>query len=77
MTDDERRLMQFEEAHPRNDRRKEAAIRSELSMSWVRYRQLLGRLVARPDVLEEYASVANRVVRATAAGVARRAARTF
>lgn len=75
MTDDDRKLMEFEEAHPRNDRRKEAAIRSELSMSWVRYRQLLGRLVTRPDVLEQFASVAHRVERATAAGVARRAAR--
>lgn len=69
--------MAFEEANPRNDRRKEAAIRTELAMSWVRYRQLLVRLVSRADVLEEYASVAHRVQRATAAGVASRAARRF
>jgi len=74
MTDDDRKLLAFEETHPRNDRRKEAAIRTELSMSWVRYRQVLSRLVVRPDVLEEYASVAHRVERATAASVARRAA---
>jgi hypothetical protein len=77
MTDDERKLMAFEEANPRNDRRKEAAIRTELAMSWIRYRQLLVRLVSRSDVLEEYASVAHRVQRATAAGVASRAARRF
>jgi len=75
MTDEDRKLLDFEEAHPRNDRRKEAAIRTELSMSWVRYRQVLARLIVRPEVLEHYASVAHRVERATTAGVARRAAR--
>jgi hypothetical protein len=75
MTDDDRKLLEFEEAHPRNDRRKEAAIRTELSMSWIRYRQVLSRLIVRPEVLEQYATVAHRVERATVAGVARRAAR--
>lgn len=75
MTEDERRLMDFEESHPRNDRRKEAAITTELSMSWIRYRQLLGRLVQREDVLAAYAAVTHRVERATAAAVDRRAAR--
>ncbi|PYY32336.1 DUF3263 domain-containing protein [Curtobacterium sp. MCBD17_030] len=77
MIDSERAVLAFEEQHPRNDRVKEAAIRTELDMSWVRYRQLLGRLVARPDVLEEYAVVAHRVQRATERGAASRAARTF
>lgn len=77
MTDDERKLLDFEESNPRNDRRKEGAIRSELAMSWVRYRQVLIRLVRRQDVLAEYASVAHRVSEATAAAVARRAARRF
>ena len=77
MIDSERAILAFEEQHPRNDRTKEAAIRTELSMSWVRYRQLLGRLVQRPDVLEEYAVVAHRVERATTAAVAARAQRTF
>jgi hypothetical protein len=77
MTDDDRRLMAFEEAHPRNDRRKEAAIQTELSMTWVRYQQILLRLVGRQDVLEEFAPVAHRVERATAARVATRAAHRF
>jgi hypothetical protein len=75
MTNDERLILDFEEAHPRNDRRKEGAIRTELSMSWVRYQQRLLGLVRREDVLAEYAQVAHRVARATAAGVTRRAAR--
>lgn len=77
MTDDERRILEFEEANPRDDRRKEAAIRTTFAMSWVRYRQLLVGLVQREDVLAEHAVVAHRVQRATAAGVARRAARRF
>jgi hypothetical protein len=77
MTNDERQILEFEEAHPRDDRRKEGAIRSELSMSWVRYRQRLLGLVVREDVLAEYAVVANRVRRATTAAVARRAAHRF
>lgn len=77
MTDDEKRMLEFEEAHPRNDRRKEGDIRAQLSMSWVRYQQRLLRLVRREDVLAEYAVVAHRVERATTTAVARRAARRF
>jgi hypothetical protein len=77
MIDSERAVLAFEEQHPRNDRTKEAAIRTELDMSWVRYRQVLGRLVRRPDVLEEYAVVAHRVQRATSRAVSARASRRF
>ncbi|WIA96425.1 DUF3263 domain-containing protein [Curtobacterium sp. MCBA15_004] len=77
MTDDERRILEFEESHPRYDRRKEGDIRSELSMSWVRYRQVLLGLVGRQDVVAEFPIVTRRVVEATAAAVARRAARRF
>lgn len=77
MTDEDRQLLDFEEANPRNDRRKEAAIRTVLSMSWVRYQQRLLGLVRRADVLAEYAVVVHRVQRATAAAVDRRAARRF
>ncbi|MGW8430921.1 DUF3263 domain-containing protein [Curtobacterium citreum] len=77
MTNDERRILEFEEGHPRHDRRKEGDIRSELSMSWVRYRQVLLGLVRRQDVVAEFPLVARRVEEATAAAVARRAARRF
>lgn len=75
MIDSERAILTFEEQHPRNDRTKEAAIRTELGVSWVRYRQLLLRLVGRRDVVKEFPIVAHRVARVTAESVANRAAR--
>ncbi|PZE34029.1 DUF3263 domain-containing protein [Curtobacterium sp. MCSS17_006] len=77
MTGDERAVLTFEEQHPRNDRRKEAAIRTELAVSWVRYRQVLLRLTAREDVVAEFPVVAHRVQRATERALAARATRTF
>ncbi|QKS21013.1 DUF3263 domain-containing protein [Curtobacterium sp. Csp1] len=77
MNDDERTILAFEEQHPRNDRGKEAAVRAELGLSWVRYRQVLLQLVRRQDVLEAFPVVAHRVIRSTEAGVRARAARTF
>ncbi|WP_181420123.1 DUF3263 domain-containing protein [Curtobacterium sp. MCPF17_003] len=77
MTDDERAILVFEEQRPRNDRGKEAAVRVEFGVSWVRYQQQLLRLVARDDVLAEFAPVAHRVQRVTADRVAARAARRF
>lgn len=77
MNDTERAVLAFEELHPRNDRTKEADIRNELGMSWVRYRQLLGKLVQRPDVLSEFAVVAHRVQRSTDDATQQRAARSF
>ena len=77
MNDDERAILLFEEQHPRNDRTKEAAVRDVLGISWVRYRQVLLRLVRRRDVLEEYPVVAHRVIRTTDAGVRARASRSF
>lgn len=77
MTDDERAILVFEERRPRNDRGKEAAVREVFGVSWVRYQQRLLGLVAREDVLAEFAPVAHRVQRVTAERVAARAARRF
>lgn len=77
MTDDERAILVFEEQRPRNDRSKEAAVREVFGVSWVRYQQRLLGLVAREDVVAEFASVAHRVQRVTAARTAARAARRF
>ncbi|MBA8988954.1 hypothetical protein FHW23_000186 [Curtobacterium pusillum] len=77
MTDDERAILRFEEQHPRSDRAKEAAVREVFGVSWVRYRQVLLRLVRRQGVLEEFPIVAHRVIRTTAAGVRGRASRSF
>ena len=77
MTDEERAILVFEEQRPRNDRSKEAAVRVEFGVSWVRYQQRLLRLVAREDVVAEFASVAGRVRRATEQRAALRGARRF
>jgi hypothetical protein len=77
MTDEERTILMFEEEHPRNDRRKEAAVRDAFGVSWVRYQQRLLQLVRREDVLEEFAPVAHRVQRVTEQRTALRAARAF
>lgn len=77
MTDDERAILAFEERHPRNDRSKEAAARTELGLSWVRYRQILLRLIERADVVEAHALTVHRVQRATRAGIENRVRRTF
>ncbi|MEK6310128.1 MAG: DUF3263 domain-containing protein [Curtobacterium sp.] len=77
MTDDERAILVFEETHPKNDRRKEAAVRTELGLSWVRYQQRVLGLISREDVLAEFAPVAHRVRRVTSERVALRSARRF
>lgn len=77
MTDEERTILVFEEEHPRNDRRKEAAVRDAFGVSWVRYQQRLLGLVKREDVLAEFAPVAHRVQRMTAERSALRSARRF
>lgn len=77
MTDEERAILVFEETHPRNDRRKEAAVRDTFGESWVRYEQRLQRLVKREDVLAEFGGVAGRVRRATEQRAALRGARRF
>lgn len=77
MTDDERTILRFEERHPRNDRRKEAAVRETFGVSWVRYQQRLLGLVKREDVLVEFAGVAGRVRRAAQQRAALRSARRF
>jgi len=77
VTDDERSVLVFEQQHPSNDRRKEAAVRETFDVTWVRYQQHLLRLTAREDVLAEFAPVAHRVQRQTEQRVSARAAKRF
>lgn len=77
MTDEESAILAFEERHPRNDRSKEAAARTELGLSWVRYRQILLQLVQREDVIRRHPLTVHRVQRATRASVENRVRRTF
>lgn len=62
MTSDDRDLLSFEEAHPRNDRRKEADILSTFGFSWVRYHQRLMQLSKDPTAVAEFPQVIRRVL---------------
>lgn len=56
-------LLEFESAHPRNDRRKEAAIRDTFGYSWVRYQQKMHALVTTQAAVAAYPMVCARVQR--------------
>jgi hypothetical protein len=73
MTEDDRELLAFEEAHPRNDRRKEALITSRFGFSWVRYHQRLLTLSRDADAVAAFPDVIRRAL-APAPGLRRPAA---
>jgi hypothetical protein len=77
MTDDERRILLFERDHPENDRTKEATIRATFGFSWVRYRQILLRVIGDPTAVEEFPAVVRRVTDQTAGQMAARRDRRF
>ncbi|WIE54195.1 DUF3263 domain-containing protein [Curtobacterium sp. MCBD17_003] len=77
MTDQEIQLLDFEQDHPRNDRRKEAEIRTTFGYSPVRYFQILNRLVKREDAVAAYPMLTRRLQRMTARAVRLRAERRF
>ncbi|WP_058725262.1 DUF3263 domain-containing protein [Curtobacterium luteum] len=63
LTSEARNLLEFESAQPRNDRRKEAAIRDTFGYSWVRYQQKLHALVTTQAAVAAYPMVCARVQR--------------
>ena len=63
MDDGTRALLEFESAHPRNDRSKEAAIRDTFGISWVRYQQKIHALVTTQAAVAAYPLVCARVQR--------------
>lgn len=63
MTEDDRALLDFEAAHPQNDRRKEADISATFGHSWVRYQQRLLRLTHDKEAVEAYPMVCARAQR--------------
>lgn len=62
MTDDDRALLDFEEAHPRNTNRKEAAVAEQFGIPLPRYYQRLLRLIERQEVVAEYPQLARRIL---------------
>lgn len=74
MDDDTTALLEFESAHPRNDRRKEAAIRDTFGYSWVRYQQKMLTITATRAAVAAYPMVCARVQRVKRANGLRRSA---
>ena len=63
LTPSERLLLDFENTHPRHTGAKEEHIRVHFKITSARYYQLVYRMLARPEVIEEYPQLANRTVR--------------
>ncbi len=63
MEDDDFRLLEFEDAHPRHDHGKEASLLSEFGLTPAGYFQRLFRLLEEPEVIATYPSVRRRLLR--------------
>ncbi|MES2169837.1 MAG: DUF3263 domain-containing protein [Actinomycetota bacterium] len=61
--DDDFRLLEFEDAHPRNDHAKETSLRAEFGLTPAVYFQRLFALIEEPDVIATYPLVRRRLVR--------------
>jgi hypothetical protein len=61
--DDDFRLLEFEDAHPRNDHAKEASLREEFGMAPSAYFQRLFTLIEEPEVIDTYPLVRRRLLR--------------
>jgi hypothetical protein len=75
MTSEERRILEFEAAHPTPGPAKEKAIRAVLDLKAVTYQQRLRSIAARPDALAEFPMLVHRLERLVAHRHALRAAR--
>lgn len=63
MEDDDFRLLEFEDSHPRNDDHKEAALRAEFGLSPGTYFSRLFQLTEEPEVISTYPTVRRRLIR--------------
>lgn len=61
MTDDDRALLDFEEAHPRNTNRKEALVSEQFGIPLARYYQRLLTLLKEQEVVAAYPQLAKRI----------------
>lgn len=77
MSPADRRLLQFEDAHPKMTGRKMAGIRNELGMNTTRYLQRLFELVDTVDAEQTHPVLVHRVRRVRDAATERRVARVF
>ncbi|MET4780793.1 DUF3263 domain-containing protein [Glaciihabitans sp. UYNi722] len=77
MTDDDRALLTFEEAHPRDTPTKMKAISQDLRISATRYYQRLQHLMEVPEVIQEFPGLTKRLQRLHARRKKARESRTF
>ncbi|KAB1643114.1 DUF3263 domain-containing protein [Gulosibacter chungangensis] len=63
LTDLERQILDFEDAHPKHSRAKEDAIRTDFGYSSTRYYQILGTLMESPVALRENPLLVKRLQR--------------
>ena len=61
--DDDFRLLEFEDAHPRNDHAKAASLEQEFGLVPADYFQRLFLLIEEPEVMETYPLVRRRLLR--------------
>jgi hypothetical protein len=61
--DDDFRLLEFEDAHARNDHAKETSLRSEFGLTPSAYFQRLFTLIEEPEVIATYPQVRRRLLR--------------
>ncbi len=61
--DDDFRLLEFEDAHPRNDRAKSESLETEFGLAPADYFQRLFLLIEEPEVIATYPVVRRRLLR--------------
>jgi hypothetical protein len=61
--DDDFRLLEFEDAHPRNSHEKESSLHDEFGLTPDAYFERLFRLVDEPEVIATYPVVRRRLLR--------------
>lgn len=61
--DDDFRLLEFEDAHPRNDHAKETSLRAEFGLAPGAYFMRLFSLIEEPEVIDTYPLVRRRLLR--------------
>ncbi|AMM19957.1 hypothetical protein AX769_07045 [Frondihabitans sp. PAMC 28766] len=77
LTEQDRRILDFEQRAPVAVSRKEAAIRTEFGLTGPRYQQLLGWLIEKPGALAYAPMLVGRLLRLRDTRAEARSARSF
>lgn len=77
LSDRDRALLTFEDAHPVPNGRKEDEARTQFGLGHARYNQLIVGLSTNPEAIAEFPQLTARIRRRVATSTAKRAARVF